>query len=265
MYDILELNAKLVGELREIAKKLNIPKFEALKKQDLIYKILDEQAIKPEKIAKVKESVPKITPEEPKKVDSVPLTLKSDEVRKMASKALGREKMTETTVAAEPSQTKKPIPDVKSVPTEKLDIVPEEKVLAKRNRTALPAKSPKPINKPISKFDALPDPLVNPEIAAKPAPKAEPELVKRPYQPKDASTPKVETTIGTEKPEVAPRVIPNEKPKRVHFDKREGDLSNYQPPVSDSPVVQPPVAQTQSNPSQATNNPVNPNQQQRNN
>ena len=36
MYDILELNAKLVGELREIANKLNISKAEVLKKQDLI-------------------------------------------------------------------------------------------------------------------------------------------------------------------------------------------------------------------------------------
>ncbi len=45
MYDILELNKKLVPELREIAKELNIKKFEALKKQDLVYKILDTQAI----------------------------------------------------------------------------------------------------------------------------------------------------------------------------------------------------------------------------
>jgi transcription termination factor Rho len=45
MYDILELNKKLVPELREIAKELNIKKAEALKKQDLVYKILDTQAI----------------------------------------------------------------------------------------------------------------------------------------------------------------------------------------------------------------------------
>ena len=45
MYDILELNKKLVPELREIAKELNIKKVEALKKQDLVYKILDTQAI----------------------------------------------------------------------------------------------------------------------------------------------------------------------------------------------------------------------------
>jgi len=45
MYDILELNKKLVSDLREIAKELQIKKVDALKKQDLIYKILDQQAI----------------------------------------------------------------------------------------------------------------------------------------------------------------------------------------------------------------------------
>jgi len=45
MYDILELSKKLLPELKEIAKKLNIKKAETLKKQDLIYKILDHQAL----------------------------------------------------------------------------------------------------------------------------------------------------------------------------------------------------------------------------
>src|SRR3954470_12418867 len=45
MYDIVELNNKLVSELKDIAKELNIPKFEALKKQELVYKILDHQAM----------------------------------------------------------------------------------------------------------------------------------------------------------------------------------------------------------------------------
>ncbi len=45
MYDILELNKKLLTELREIAKELKIKRVEALKKQDLVYKILDQQAI----------------------------------------------------------------------------------------------------------------------------------------------------------------------------------------------------------------------------
>lgn len=45
MYDILELNKKLLPELREIGKGLNIKKIESYKKQDLVYKILDTQAI----------------------------------------------------------------------------------------------------------------------------------------------------------------------------------------------------------------------------
>ncbi len=49
MYDIIELNNKLVNELKDIAKELNIPKFDTFKKQDLIYKILDHQALNPSK------------------------------------------------------------------------------------------------------------------------------------------------------------------------------------------------------------------------
>jgi len=45
MYDILELNKKLLTELRQIAKELNVKRIESFKKQDLVYKILDEQAI----------------------------------------------------------------------------------------------------------------------------------------------------------------------------------------------------------------------------
>jgi transcription termination factor Rho len=45
MLDILELNKKLLPELKEIAKNMQIKRVEALRKQDLIYKILDQQAI----------------------------------------------------------------------------------------------------------------------------------------------------------------------------------------------------------------------------
>jgi transcription termination factor Rho len=44
-YDILQLNDMLVQELREISDKLNIPEYKKLSKQDLIYKILDAQAV----------------------------------------------------------------------------------------------------------------------------------------------------------------------------------------------------------------------------
>ena len=49
MYDIEKLNNKKVAELREIAEKLNIQKIDKLKKQELVYKILDEQAMHPKK------------------------------------------------------------------------------------------------------------------------------------------------------------------------------------------------------------------------
>lgn len=49
MYDILQLNDMLVPELREVAEKLGLKGFKRLNKQELIYKILDEQAlVKPE-------------------------------------------------------------------------------------------------------------------------------------------------------------------------------------------------------------------------
>jgi len=47
MYDIIELSSKKVIELKEIAKELQISKAEKLLKQDLIYKILDHQALNP--------------------------------------------------------------------------------------------------------------------------------------------------------------------------------------------------------------------------
>lgn len=47
MYDILQLNDMLVPELRDIAEGLNIKDFKKLDKQELVYKILDQQALTP--------------------------------------------------------------------------------------------------------------------------------------------------------------------------------------------------------------------------
>lgn len=45
MYDILQLNDMLVPELRDLAEKLGLEKYKRLNKKDLIYKILDAQAV----------------------------------------------------------------------------------------------------------------------------------------------------------------------------------------------------------------------------
>ena len=45
MYNIIQLNEKRMPELQAIAKELGLKKISALRKEELIYKILDEQAI----------------------------------------------------------------------------------------------------------------------------------------------------------------------------------------------------------------------------
>ena len=46
MYNIIQLNEKDLSELQQIAKELGLKKTSTLKKEELVYKILDEQAIK---------------------------------------------------------------------------------------------------------------------------------------------------------------------------------------------------------------------------
>ena len=57
MYDILELSKKLLPELRDIGKELNIKRVESFKKQELIYKILDNQAIQASEVKKPEKKV----------------------------------------------------------------------------------------------------------------------------------------------------------------------------------------------------------------
>lgn len=47
MYDIISLNEKTLQELKDIAKELDIKKVDRLAKQDIVYKILDHQALNP--------------------------------------------------------------------------------------------------------------------------------------------------------------------------------------------------------------------------
>ncbi|MGK7392550.1 MAG: transcription termination factor Rho [Candidatus Cyclobacteriaceae bacterium M2_1C_046] len=49
MYTIEELNIRLLSELKEIAEEMGVDNYKKLNKQELIYKILDQQAVTPEK------------------------------------------------------------------------------------------------------------------------------------------------------------------------------------------------------------------------
>ena len=74
-YDILQLNDMLVQELREIADKLSVPEFKKLSKQDLIYKILDAQAVN----ASPDQQSPEILVEDNTPYGKIPSALKPKE------------------------------------------------------------------------------------------------------------------------------------------------------------------------------------------
>ena len=67
MYDILQLNDMLVPELKELAEKLSIKGYKRLNKQDLIYKILDQQAISGDQVAESKSKEKAVEQDKPKK------------------------------------------------------------------------------------------------------------------------------------------------------------------------------------------------------
>ncbi len=103
MYDILQLNEMLVPELREVAEKLELKSYKRLSKQDLIYKILDHQALATE--AKPGETIP--SPEDrpaPKKRGRKKATDKdgADAKKKPAPKTVKK-------AAAPKAETEKPV------------------------------------------------------------------------------------------------------------------------------------------------------------
>lgn len=104
IYNILELNEKLTVELRTIAKELGIKRPDAYKKEELIYKILDEQAIiearnknneeekKDEKKAEAKKNSPKTSAKKTQKNENTDAKEKKtapkhDNIKKAVEKA----------------------------------------------------------------------------------------------------------------------------------------------------------------------------------
>lgn len=117
MYDILELNKKLLPELKEIAKELNIKKAEALKKQDLIYRILDQQAINAsiEDKNKAKERKPEVRKERTEKPIQKPV---EKFIPKPTEKPIQEEKISQPEKIVEKTVE---IHETQSTPNEKFD------------------------------------------------------------------------------------------------------------------------------------------------
>ncbi len=73
MYNIEELRIRLLSELKEIAEELGVKNFKSLKKDELVYAILDQQAITPEQaLPKKKPAVVEIQPTDPEKPAPAP-------------------------------------------------------------------------------------------------------------------------------------------------------------------------------------------------
>ncbi len=118
MYDILELNKKLVPELKEIAKELKIKRVESYKKQDLIYRILDTQAI-----LEAEKKEPKNTPKDIKeeKGGLLGLLKKPAETPQEPSQE-------------EPRRGKRPRQRVETITREKVGAGPKKKQLEKKEQ-----------------------------------------------------------------------------------------------------------------------------------
>ena len=187
MYNIIQLNDKDLSELQVIAKELGIKKTDSLKKEDLVYKILDEQAIAgaTKKVAadKLKEE----RKEEQKKKRSRVAPAKKDN------------KVVSATKEGEAEKAKEAAPAKPQQPSKKEESANKEKetpaVEVKAENTAAPKRK---VGRPRKNADAAEQKEVESVKTATPA------------------TPKVtENKVVTEKaPEVIEKAVPAQAPEK---------------------------------------------------
>ncbi len=187
MYNIIQLNDKNLSELQVIAKELGIKKTDSLKKEDLVYKILDEQAIAgaTKKVAadKLKEE----RKEEQKKKRSRVAPAKKDN------------KVVSATKEGEAEKAKEAAPAKPQQPSKKEESANKEKetpaVEVKAENTAVPKRK---VGRPRKNADAAEQKEVESVKTATPA------------------TPKVtEDKVVTEKaPEVIEKAVPAQAPEK---------------------------------------------------
>ena len=116
MYDLSALTAKLVPELRDLAKELNISKFETLKKQELIAKILESQT----RIPTDQTSKPEVRlrPRRPKNIEpqtELPLGIRSEVLPEISSE-LKQEAVADSSVEDQNMPEVQVVPDVQVAP-----------------------------------------------------------------------------------------------------------------------------------------------------
>ncbi len=150
MFDIVELNSKLVSELKEIARLMNISKSDDFKKQELIYKILDQQALHPDATKSIRDAiVPKATIKnakvEMKEEESIP------EKGNDADSSSSRPKRKRVSPLEDSEIKKEPIVLEPSVKTPPIRQTPAPAPVAENNISSEPAHRPVHVNKPFVK------------------------------------------------------------------------------------------------------------------
>ena len=131
MYNIIQLNDKDLSELQVIAKELGIKKADSYKKEDLVYKILDEQAIvgATKKVAADKLKEERKNEEQKKKRSRVAPTKKEDKV-------VSTPKSGEVNKTKEATPVKAPQPSKKEESTNKEKEAPVVEAKAENATTA---------------------------------------------------------------------------------------------------------------------------------
>ena len=139
MYNIIQLNDKNLSELQVIAKELGIKKADSYKKEDLVYKILDEQAIvgATKKVAADKLKEERKNEEQKKKRSRVAPTKKEDKV-------VSTPKSGEVNKTKEATPVKAPQPSKKEESTNKEKEAPVVEAKAENATTAPKRKMGRP-------------------------------------------------------------------------------------------------------------------------
>ena len=234
-YNILELNEKLLPELQSIAEELGIKKVSSLKKEELVYKILDEQAISYAGIQAEKEKE-----KEAKKAERLTKAKKTKAAAPKGAKA-----ETKTKAAAPATPVEVPVEGVASVVPEQPErkkrtrIEKKEKVATaavpvQKNEEAAVSKKPASANAPVSEalVQAADTTANSPAETVKPAAKKMVKKTDKPVAkpllppvvvesdngelPAEVASEVMEEPVVVETP-AAPVSTPADEPKRVVF------------------------------------------------
>ena len=270
-YNILELNEKLLPELQSIAEELGIKKVSSLKKEELVYRILDEQAISYAGIQaeKMKEKEAKKPVEGRKR--GRPAKAASPKVAKAetAEAAESAQQASEKPVAApaDKKEQKEQPERKKRVRIEKKEKVAGAIAPSEDNKEVVVSKEPQTISM-VTEISAVETPAVVESPVEKPL---LPPVVAELETEEEAALPENTTPVEVAEETTSPQAT-EEEPKRIVF--RHPDAKSvldqifpFSAPKPEANKPQPEAAPQQNNPRQNNrqnnhnNNNANNNQQ----